>query len=94
MVSAGYGLVALVNRAPHPNAARLFINWIAMREGNEVYNRAQEGASTRADLDNSWAPEFVVPGRAVDAVDTYSWEWMQQTRTPEHLERLKRLTGR
>ena len=27
------------NRAPHPNAAKLFINWLAMKEGNEVFNR-------------------------------------------------------
>ena len=70
MVSAGYGLVALVNRAPHPNAAKLFINWVAMREGNEAYNRAQVSVSTRADLDNAWAPEYAIPGRGGEAVDS------------------------
>ncbi len=94
MVTAGYGLVALVNRAPHPNAAKLFVNWVAMREGNEVYNRAQVAASTRADLDNSWVPDYVVANPGEEYVDTYAWDWMAQTRTPEHLERLKRLTGR
>jgi iron(III) transport system substrate-binding protein len=93
-VSAGFGLTALVNRAPHPNAAKLFINWIAMREGNETYNRAEIGVSTRADVDNSWAPEYVIPKPGEEIVDLYGWEWMQQSRNPEHLERLKRLAGR
>ncbi|HEY7067544.1 MAG TPA: extracellular solute-binding protein [Chloroflexota bacterium] len=93
-VSAGYGLVALVNRAPHPNAAKLFINWIAMREGNEVYNRAQVSVSTRADLDNSWAPDYIIPKPGEEYVDAYGWDWMAQARSPEHMENLKRLTGR
>jgi ABC-type Fe3+ transport system substrate-binding protein len=93
-VSAGFGLTALVNRAPHPNAAKLFINWIAMREGNETYNRAEVGVSTRADVDNSWAPDYIVPKPGEEMVDLYGWEWMQQSRNPDHLERLKRLAGR
>jgi iron(III) transport system substrate-binding protein len=94
MVSAGYGLVVLVNRAPHPNAAKLFVNWIAMKEGNETYNRAQVGVSTRTDLDNSWAPDYIIPKPGEDYVDAYGWEFMQQSRSPEHLEQLKRITGR
>lgn len=93
-VSAGYGLLALVNQAPHPNAAKLFINWMAMKEGNEVYNRAQVGVSTRTDVDNSWAPEYLIPQPGEEYVDLFGWEWMEQSRTPEHLERLKRITGR
>jgi ABC-type Fe3+ transport system substrate-binding protein len=93
-VSAGYGLTVLLNRAPHPNAAKLFINWIAMKEGNEAYNRAQVSVSTRTDVDNSWAPDYIVPKPGEEYVDVYEWEWMQQSRTPQHLERLKRLTGR
>jgi len=32
-ISAGPAHIAVVNRAPHPNAARLFINWFLSREG-------------------------------------------------------------
>ncbi|HEY3302452.1 MAG TPA: extracellular solute-binding protein [Candidatus Binatia bacterium] len=32
-ISGGPAHVAVVNRAPHPNAARLFINWFLSREG-------------------------------------------------------------
>ena len=65
-----------------------------MREGNQAYNRAQVSVSTRADLDNVWAPEYVVPCATAEAVDIYGWDWMQQTRNPELLERLKRISSR
>jgi ABC-type Fe3+ transport system substrate-binding protein len=31
-VSSGNGALKLVNRAPHPNAAKLFVNWLLTRE--------------------------------------------------------------
>jgi iron(III) transport system substrate-binding protein len=69
-VSSGFGLAVLVNRAPHPNAAKLFTNWIAMKEGNETFNRAQVTVSTRTDVDNSWAPAYMIPRPGVDYFDT------------------------
>jgi hypothetical protein len=35
----GSSVVALVNRAPHPNAAKLFINWYLSREGQSVWQK-------------------------------------------------------
>jgi ABC-type Fe3+ transport system substrate-binding protein len=83
----------LVNRAPHPNAAKLFVNWLAMKEGNEVFNRAQVLVSTRADVDNSWAPPYIIPRKGVDYFDTYGWEFTVDGRKPEAVELLRRLTG-
>ena len=34
------GTVGLVNRAPHPNAAKVFINWLLSREGQVTAQRA------------------------------------------------------
>jgi iron(III) transport system substrate-binding protein len=93
IVTAGFGLVMLLDPAPHPNAAKLFVNWMAMKEGNEVYNRAQVSASTRNDVDNSWAPEYVIPSPGVDYFDTYDWDFTVNSRAPEEIARLQRLTG-
>jgi iron(III) transport system substrate-binding protein len=92
-VTAGFGLAALVNRAPHPNAAKLFMNWLAMKEGSEVFNRAQVLVSTRADVDNFWAPPYIIPRKGVDYFDTYGWEFTVDGRKPEAVERLRQLTG-
>jgi iron(III) transport system substrate-binding protein len=74
-VSAASGLIALVNKAPHPNAARVFINWLASREGAETFSRAQLHATTRNDVDESFLPAHVVPRPGVQYFDSYDWEF-------------------
>ena len=94
VVSAGFGLGVLLNNAPHPNAARLFLNWMAMREGQEVWNRSQENVSVRTDVDNAWAPEYTIPKPGVDYFDIHGWEYTLTSRSPEEQERMRQLTGR
>jgi iron(III) transport system substrate-binding protein len=38
------GTLVFVNRAPHPNAAKLFINWFLSREGQTTYQAAGQKA--------------------------------------------------
>lgn len=38
-ISSAYGQLALVNRAPHPNAAKVFINWFLSREGQSLLQK-------------------------------------------------------
>ena len=49
-ISSAFGSVALMNRAPHPNAAKVFINWLLSREGQTVFQRTM---STPGDARNS-----------------------------------------
>jgi len=39
-INSGSGGVMLFNKAPHPNAATVFINWILSREGQTIYSKA------------------------------------------------------
>lgn len=50
-LSAGDGNVALVNQAAHPNAARLFINWLLSKEGGQIYSQNYSAQSARLDVD-------------------------------------------
>ncbi len=38
-LSSAFGSLALMNRAPHPNAAKVFINWLLSREGQALFQR-------------------------------------------------------
>jgi iron(III) transport system substrate-binding protein len=38
-ITAGSGGVAVINKAPHPNAAKLALNWLLSREGQIAYQR-------------------------------------------------------
>ncbi|HLB28610.1 MAG TPA: extracellular solute-binding protein [Dehalococcoidia bacterium] len=49
-VYAGWGSVALFNKAPHPNAAKVYLNWLLSKEGQTEFSRVFEYASWRADV--------------------------------------------
>jgi ABC-type Fe3+ transport system substrate-binding protein len=76
IVTGGYGLVLMLKNAPNPNAAKLFANWIVMREGQEAWGRLDQVPSIRTDLDNSWAPSYTVPKPGVNYFDSYDWNYV------------------
>jgi ABC-type Fe3+ transport system substrate-binding protein len=39
---------------PHPNAAKIFANWLLGKEGQEIYGRAMGSATRRLDVDTKW----------------------------------------
>jgi iron(III) transport system substrate-binding protein len=43
------GHIALLNQAPHPNAAKVFINWFLSQEGQITYQKAMVNAQAPAD---------------------------------------------
>lgn len=50
ILGGGYSGIASINRPPHPNAAKLFINWYLSREGQTLYARARQEQSAREDV--------------------------------------------
>ena len=49
-LAVAFGQLALMNRAPHPNAAKVFVNWLLSREGQSAFQRA---VSSPGDAKNS-----------------------------------------
>jgi len=49
-VSPGAATASLLTRAPHPDAARAYINWLLSREGQMAYQRATGENSLRKDI--------------------------------------------
>lgn len=58
--TAGYGSVVLLKNAPHPNASKVFLNWLLTKEGQEIFTRAMGEATRRLDVDTKWMKEFGV----------------------------------
>jgi ABC-type Fe3+ transport system substrate-binding protein len=64
------GNVGLLNRAPHPNAAKVAINWLLSREGQAIYQKLHFGAeSLRVDIPKDDVPAFA---RRVEGVNYVS----------------------
>lgn len=49
-VSSGSGSIVLVNNAPHPGAAKLFINWFLSAEGATLVSKATGNQTARLDI--------------------------------------------
>ena len=49
-LGAGAASASLLSRAPHPNAARVFLNWLLSREGQIAYQKASGNNSLRTDI--------------------------------------------
>jgi ABC-type Fe3+ transport system substrate-binding protein len=60
------------NKAPNPNAAKLFVNWILGKEGSTVYSQQLQDNSRRSDIapyDPDVVPEKGVDYITIDSVD-------------------------
>jgi iron(III) transport system substrate-binding protein len=79
-IGGGFGIVVVLNRAPHPNAARVFANWIASKEGTELYGPTQSQAPVRNDINATWVPERLIPKPGIKYLDTYEYTFATTTR--------------
>lgn len=76
-----FGTLALVNRAPHPNAARVFINWLLSRSGQIALQRRTAPAESPADSLRIDIPKDEVPFEQrrlsdIKYLDTGKPDWM------------------
>ncbi len=73
---SGGNMLGLIDRAPHPNAARVFVNWMASREGNEIYARALKMVPARVDIDaESFLPPEVIPKTGMNYFDVFDYNF-------------------
>ncbi len=49
-LTGGSGLVSYLNKAAHPNASKVFINWFLSKEGQTYYSRSILAQSARVDV--------------------------------------------
>jgi iron(III) transport system substrate-binding protein len=58
--TGGYGNLTVIKSPPHPNAAKVFINWLLGGDGQEIFSRAMGVATRRLDVDTRWTKDFGV----------------------------------
>jgi ABC-type Fe3+ transport system substrate-binding protein len=54
-----------IKNGPNPNAAVVFLNWFAGKEGQEVFEREMQQTSLRTDVAHN-VPEYVIPRPGVE----------------------------
>jgi iron(III) transport system substrate-binding protein len=90
-VSGGSGNVTIIKGAPHPNAAKVFINWFLGQEGQETYSRAMGQATRRLDVDTQWLKEFGVIA-AKDNLTTDQYQKLEN-QSEEKILKTRELAG-
>jgi iron(III) transport system substrate-binding protein len=77
------GNLALFNRAPNPNAAKIYINWLLSKEGQTTFARANGYVSARLDVATDHTEPWRVP--LPGAIKTYTKAAMQVKNTLQPL---------
>lgn len=74
--SAAFGSVAIMDKAPHPNAATLFLNWLLSKEGQTVWTLTSGYASRRIDAPTEHLIESEKPKPGAYYVPTYKEKYI------------------
>jgi ABC-type Fe3+ transport system substrate-binding protein len=87
--TGGSGNLVVIKDPPHPNATKVFVNWLLSREGQEVFTRSMGQATRRLDVDTKSlaesgvlaAKDIMTPERFL-ALENQSEERIYQVRRP------------
>ncbi len=88
-VSPANGNLALFNRAPNPNAAKIYINWLLSKDGQARFARANGYVSARLDVPTDHTDPWRVP--LPGAIKTYTTAAMKVRKDVQSL--LKEVLG-
>lgn len=64
-IGSSFGSVSFMDKAPHPNAATLFLNWLLGKEGQTIWSKAAGYASRRLDVPVEHVMPQVLPKTGV-----------------------------
>lgn len=75
-IHTGNNSIAVATRAPHPNAARVFVNWMLTKEGQTLWSEAISVPSFRVDVPTVHLDPAAIPKRGkayfADTPETYA----------------------
>lgn len=73
-------LLSIANKAPDPNAARIFVNWMATKEAVEIYAQNFGAVPLRTDTDETALDPESIPKPGVDYADDTDPDWIMTGR--------------
>ena len=68
-LTAAWGSTGIVNKAPHPDAARVYLDWLLSKSGQEDVAKASGYPSRRLDTSNAGLRDSVIPKPGVNYQD-------------------------
>lgn len=74
-LSVDYGSVAYVDKVPHPNAAKVYLNWLLSKEAQTAWSQASGYPSRRQDVTTEHVDPFRLPRPGI----TYWYDYNEET---------------
>ena len=91
-LTPGFGSTMLVDRAPHPGASKVFLNWLLSKDGQTAFSKGMGYVSRRLDVSSDHVPAYWVPKPGVKYWAGYYEEDSKMNSDQEQF--LKTLFGR
>lgn len=90
-VTSGTSALGVLNRRPHPNAAKLFVNWLLSKEGSTILSKAVGVPSSRLDVSREGLEHYPI----LDPNIKYIWSDTEEfgESQPEHFRMSKEIFG-
>jgi ABC-type Fe3+ transport system substrate-binding protein len=85
--TGGSGNLAIIKTPAHPNATKVFVNWLLGREGQEIVSRALGQSTRRLDVDTRFLREAgVIPAKDHVSVKEF---WQIENQSEEKLDKVR-----
>lgn len=68
-LTSGIACIVYMNNAPHPNAAKIFLNWLLAKEGQTLWSHLVGTQSARLDVPTDFLPPDVIRKSGVKYLD-------------------------
>jgi ABC-type Fe3+ transport system substrate-binding protein len=78
--TGGRSVIKVPAKAPHPNAAAVFVNWFLSKPGQELYEKLLAEPSRRIDLAHANIPDYAIPKPGIDYVGSYDESYVLKLR--------------
>jgi iron(III) transport system substrate-binding protein len=92
-LSGGFSVLKSLKDSPHPNAATVLLNWLASKEGQEIFSQTALWPSRRVDVQVKEVPDYLFPKKGIKYLDNFDLDFYSKKR-PETSKKLIELLGR
>jgi iron(III) transport system substrate-binding protein len=76
-LSASNGSVTVATQPPHPNAVKVYLDWLLSQDGQTAWSQAAGVPSRRRDVSHDHLPEFLVPKEGVPYQENYKERYVK-----------------
>lgn len=77
-LTAGIACVIFMNKAPHPNAAKVFLNWLLTKEAQTIWCRIVGTQSGRLDVPTDFLTADIIRKEGIKYLDQNTEEYISQ----------------